>query len=467
MPPPRSINIAALFGSFRTKVTSLLIFSLFFVTILSNSLIHKFALESQFNQLRDKLKVIAQTAALMVDPALLAQVPLNSSGANTTPFKIISDQLNKIKRVNPPVESVYVLAKTENEGILQFVVDPEAGARMPGDKTAYPGDKYDATRFPEMLQAFNGPAADKKPMMDEWGITLSGYAPIRDKTGLPIAILGVDISAADVFETQKEMQRRAFIVFGCGIMICIFLGLLMSRWITDPIEKLVEGTRRLAAEDLGFKVEVSGNDEISELAKSFNTMAVSLSESRNRLHDYFYRVVQSLVRMLEAKDFYTRGHSERVADYAEKIALKMGIAPEKADLLKKTAELHDIGKLVIHENILNKTGKLTEEEWLKIKEHPITGEEILKPVLLDKELLVMVRSHHERYDGKGYPDKISGENISLFAQIISVADAYDAMTSTRAYRSTLTKAEAIEELRRNSGTQFNPEIVEIFLKILS
>jgi putative nucleotidyltransferase with HDIG domain len=251
-----------------------------------------------------------------------------------------------------------------------------------------------------------------------------------------------------------------------GIFVSLGLGILVSNRVTDRIEKIVDGTRHIAADDLDFQVQVRGHDEITELAGSFNKMASTLCESKKKLRDYFFRVVQSLVRILEAKDPYTCGHSERVAEYSEKIASVIGFSQNKIELLKKAAELHDIGKLAIHQDILNKKGKLTPEEWKIIREHPVVGEQVLKPILIDKELIEMVRSHHERYDGKGYPDKIKGDNISIFAQIISVADAYDAMTSPRAYRPTFSKETAITELRANCGTQFNTQIVEAFLKFL-
>ncbi len=445
----------------------ILVLSFIFVSGLSNLLIHEFAIRSQFNQLRDKLMVIAQTAALMVDADLVLQVPLNREGVNSAQYKSIAEKLNKIKAVNPPIKSIYTMTKTGREGIWQFIVDPEPVSKgKSASPTSYPGDKYDASRFPEMLKGFSGPSADKKLMQDEWGITLSGYAPVSDKNGKVVAILGVDIAAEDVYNTRKAMHHRGMIVLALGIFTSIALGLLISRRITDPIKKLVEGTRRIAAEDLQHRVKIKGNDEIKELADSFNRMAASLFESKIKLHDYFYRVVQSLIRILEAKDIYTQGHSERVSEYAEKIALKMRLPAQKVELLKKVAQLHDIGKLVIDEGILNKQDKLTGEEWKIIKGHPVTGEEILKPLFLDEEMMAVVRSHHERYDGKGYPDKISGTNISVFAQIISVADAYDAMTSARAYRLALSQEKAIGELKNNCSTQFNPQVVEAFLNVL-
>ena len=455
-------------NSFRTRVTLVLILSMLFVMALSNFLVYRFSLNSQLNQLRERLMVIASTASLMIDADQLLQIPLNRQGLETAQYKSIADNLNRIKAVNPSLKYIYTMTTTGKEGIWQFIVDPspimERGRKR--GPTAYPGDKYDASRFPEMLKGFIEPSADKKLMVDEWGVTLSGYAPIRDKNGKAVAILGVDMSAEDVYRSQREVLARAIFVLGIGIFISVALGLLVSSRITERIARLVEGTRRIAAEDFNYKVEVKGEDEISELARSFNKMASGLAESKKKLQDYFYRVVQSLVRILEAKDAYTRGHSERVADYAQAIALSMGFSKEKSELLKKAAELHDIGKLVTQESILNKKSKLTAEEWEAMKKHTIIGEEVLKPVLLDEDVLAIIRSHHERYDGNGYPDGIKGDNINIFAQIISVADTYDAMTSLRPYRQALSKEEAIEELKRNCGTQFNTQIVKAFLKVL-
>jgi HD-GYP domain-containing protein (c-di-GMP phosphodiesterase class II) len=136
-------------------------------------------------------------------------------------------------------------------------------------------------------------------------------------------------------------------------------------------------------------------------------------------------------------------------------------------LLKSAAQIHDIGKLGIKEEVLHKETGLTDDEWKEMREHPAIGEDMLKPISLDKEVLAVVRSHHERYDGKGYPDRLDGKHTNIFAQIISVADAYDAMTSRRPYKPILSKAQAMEELKAKSGTQFNADIVNAFLGILS
>jgi len=280
-----------------------------------------------------------------------------------------------------------------------------------------------------------------------------------------IAILGVDILADDIAKMQQEIRGRMVVALFAGILFCCVLGILIAGSVSNPVRRLTEGTRQLAGDNLDYRVEVRSRDEIGELADSFNKMAASLAESRQRLQNYFFKVTQSLVRALEAKDPYTQGHSERVADLARKVALELSVSPEKAELIWYVAELHDIGKLVICETILNKKEKLTPEEWKILQEHPATGEKILKSVL-DEELLRVIRSHHERVDGTGYPDGLKGDAIDLSSQIVSISDAYDAMTSIRSYRRPLTPENAAREIERASGTQFRPEVVQAFLKVI-
>ena len=452
--------------SFRFKVILASIASLVFVLALSGVLIHQFVLHAQFEQLRDKLKVIASTASFAIDVPSLLSIPLNRQGMNTPQYQSIAKKLEAIKKQNQPIDSIYILTRTDHEGIWQFIVDPEPETRKTAGVTSYPGDKYNASRFPELMKAFDGATADRKLEVDEWGVTLSGYAPIFDERGKAVAVLGVDILAADVFATQRAVQRRVILVFILGVLLSFVLGFVFTRHITGPVRELVEGTRRISKGDLWSKVSVRDEGEIAELADAFNKMTEELIEAQRKNHRYFYGVIQSLVRIVEAKDSYTRGHSERVAEYAARIAVRMEFPSESVETLKQVAVLHDVGKLSIHDDILNKKEKLNPEEWEVIRNHPVIGEEILKPVSLSREMLAIVRGHHERYDGKGYPDALSGNQINIFSQIISVADAYDAMTSSRAYRPALSQKEAIAELCRNKGAQFSPKVVDSFMAAL-
>jgi len=442
--------------------------SLLFVATAGNYYIYKFAFDSRFSQLRDRLKVIAQTAALAVDPGELSSVPLNREGVNSLAYRAVVEKLIAIKQANSGIKFIYTMAKTDKEGVMQFIVDPDAlipRAKTSG-ATSYPGDKYDGRQFPELLSAFKEASVDKRIETDQWGKVLSAYAPVRDKQGKAVAILGVDMAADDVYLAEKAILKRGILVLAFGIIFSLLLGILVSRRIADPVAKLVEGTRHIAAGDLDYHVDVTGKDEIAELAGAFNGMASSIAEANRKMHDYFYRAMQSLVRLLEAKNPYTRGHSDRVAELSEKTALAMGLPSEKTELLKRAAQLHDIGKLGIDERILNKTSSLTEEELDVIHQHPRTGEEILQPIAFDKELVDMVRLHHEHYDGSGYPNRTRGEDMELIYQIIPVVDSYDAMTSDRSYRKAMSKEDATAILKKNSGTQFNPSVVAAFLKVI-
>jgi HD-GYP domain-containing protein (c-di-GMP phosphodiesterase class II) len=458
----------AFFRSFYVKVALSFILSLVFVALLGNFILLKYSLKTQFNQLRQQIKVIVQTAVLSLDISGLDDIPLNPEGINSPAFNNIAGQLLRVKKANPVVRYIYIMGKTEEPGIYRFLVDPDAlNAKLhKSGSTSFPGDKYNASRFPAMLNAFKGPRVDDKLVIDEWGRMLSGYAPIPGKDGSPAAILGIDMDASDVYIAERGLLYRGIFVFLTGILFSLALGSLFSFRIISPIKKLIDGTRHIASGDLGYRVNIKSSDEIGRLADSFNEMSASLSDAREKLHDYFYRMVQAMVRSLEAKDPYTRGHSDRVSELSYVIALKMGIDIKQAEMLKRAAQMHDIGKLGIQDDILNKKTGLSQGEWDIVRKHPEVGEEILKPVFLDPQMLSVIRSHHERYDGTGYPDGLKADDITIYAQIVSVADAYDAMTSSRSYHSALPKDEALAKIKSAAGTQFNPAVVNTLIDLL-
>ncbi len=186
----------------------------------------------------------------------------------------------------------------------------------------------------------------------------------------------------------------------------------------------------------------------------------------DNLKQSFIATLLSLVSAIEAKDAYTQQHSTRVTEYAVRIAEKVGCCAEDIEMLRSTAPLHDIGKIGIQDHILNKPGRLTDEEFDMIRSHPMIGVNIVAPLGLDDQELAIIRNHHERWDGRGYPDRLEGEAIPLVARILAVADSFDAMSSDRAYRSALPLDVCFDEIRKNSGTQFDPRIAEIALEVL-
>ena len=178
------------------------------------------------------------------------------------------------------------------------------------------------------------------------------------------------------------------------------------------------------------------------------------------------QMMESLSTTIEAKDEYTRGHSRRVAQYAALIAENLGWSKEEIQNLKNCAYLHDIGKIGIPDQILNKPGKLTNEEFNLIKQHTTIGQDILKDITIIPHIDEVTRSHHEHYDGTGYPDGLKGNEIPIQARIIALADSYDAMNSRRIYRNALSHGRIYHEIQMNAGTQFDPEITKVFLKLM-
>ncbi|GAB4456226.1 MAG: hypothetical protein OHK0029_13820 [Armatimonadaceae bacterium] len=192
----------------------------------------------------------------------------------------------------------------------------------------------------------------------------------------------------------------------------------------------------------------------------------ALLDSKQRLADLYLATVRSLALAIDAKDQYTHQHILRVQRYAVAIARKMGISGEELVALETAALLHDIGKLGVPEYVLLKPGRLTDEEFAKIKEHPRIGADILDPVPFPWPVVPGVKHHHEKWDGTGYPDRLAGEDIPLQGRILAVADVYDALTSNRSYRAAWTHEKAVAEIRDKSGSHFDPRIVEAFLAVI-
>ena len=218
----------------------------------------------------------------------------------------------------------------------------------------------------------------------------------------------------------------------------------------------LKSTDRIATDDLFLLENVAGQVSI----------AIKNLELNKNVEDTYFQTLLTLARAVEAKDTYSAGHLERVSEYALAIADKLGLNEAAQKVLAGGAILHDLGKVGIRDDILKKEGKLTEEEYTVMKEHSVIGENILKPLRSMSKLAELVRCHHEAYDGSGYPDGLVGEEISVVARILSVADIYDAVSTDRPYRKGMSKTESIKVLRDNSGTKLDPKLVEIFISYL-
>jgi putative nucleotidyltransferase with HDIG domain len=204
--------------------------------------------------------------------------------------------------------------------------------------------------------------------------------------------------------------------------------------------------------------------EIRELIESFTRAASALQESRENLRQAYFEFIGSLAGALDARDDYTAGHSRRVSEYSCAIAKALDISGNELEVIRVGALLHDIGKIGVSDSVLRKPSKLTNEEMAQVQQHPSIGRRILEGVRGFQQYLPIVELHHENWDGTGYPLHLSDVRVPLCARITHVADAYDAMTSARSYRSALDHEAAIRELKRCAGTQFDPEIVKALLR---
>ncbi|PMQ00940.1 MAG: phosphohydrolase [Dictyoglomus sp. NZ13-RE01] len=217
------------------------------------------------------------------------------------------------------------------------------------------------------------------------------------------------------------------------------------------------------------KIGMEGFDEedLNLLYSIANQAAIAIENAKlyKDLKELFFDVVETLASAIDAKDPYTHGHSRRVSQYSELIAKEMGLNSNLVEKIKLSALLHDIGKIGISENILLKKSELSQSEREEIKKHPSLGKKILEPLSSLEDILPGIEEHHERYDGKGYPKGLKGEEISILGRIIAIADALDAMTSDRPYRKALSMEDAIQEIENQKGKQFDPEIVPYLISL--
>lgn len=287
---------------------------------------------------------------------------------------------------------------------------------------------------------------------------------LLEKRPTPVVVTDLRMPGRGGVWLVREIQRRwpevSIIVITAGqdaedVSECLSAG--AHHYFLKPI-KLDEFRHALAATMRRYRTECE-----QQLGRRLLEHTV---EKRTRqLRRTFLSAIDSLVRTLEARDAYTSGHSLRVRDYAMRLATALELGPRQRKQISLAAKLHDIGKLGLPETILNKEGPLTEAEAAAVQEHPEIGERILTPIIRSRAVLAAIRGHHERYDGSGYPDRLAGEEISLHARIIAIADCFDAVTSSRAYRQAIPHAEALEVIRAGAGTQFDPRLVPVFLDL--
>lgn len=287
---------------------------------------------------------------------------------------------------------------------------------------------------------------------------------------MPVALNNwklVAIAETQIYSELKYTRLKMLGTISVASLIGISLAYFLVTGLLRPLNILKELTSIVAAGDFSVRSDIDSRDEVAELSNGFNHMLEKIEALVDEQEGNYFNTVKALANAIEASDEYTRGHCDRVGRISIKIAKQMGLDAERIRHLEYACVLHDVGKIGIRESVLNKPGYLSEIEYEEIKQHPRIGYEIVKDIHFLKDAAAILLQHHERIDGKGYPNRLKGHEIMLEAKILAAADTYDAMTSFRVYRKTpLSDQEVYAELEKVKETQLDAQVVEALINVL-
>jgi len=359
-------------------------------------------------------------------------------------------------------------------GLMPYVVDSQG--RLVAAATAQYATGQDMTHF-DIVRSFVGEGSKAQlaatrefTIRDDKNATemLGTYSPV---TSLDWAVV-VQKPREDAYRGIYEMQRTGRLLAWLAVFLSVGLSIISARRITSPLQVLAQSSRAIARGDFSQRVHVKTRTEIGELATTFNTMSEELEQFVEDLKraaeenkNLFMGSIQMLAGAVDEKDPYTRGHSDRVTKYSLMIAKEMGMDPEFLEVLRISAQLHDVGKIGIEDRILKKPGTLTPEEFEIMKTHTTKGANILRPVPQLREMLPGIELHHEALNGRGYPYGLKGDEIPLLARVIAVADTFDALTTNRPYQQAHDPVEALRIIQNLSGQRLDPKAVAALLAV--
>ena len=365
--------------------------------------------------------------------------------------------------------------RLRNESVRKrevFVVDAEGHIVAHPDRTRWVAGEDASTAYPIVNQFRDLPPGSNNPQSSRFAADVSGhkveyfgaFSPIPELRWAVMAKRSVEDAQGDA--GLPELNRQALVIAFALTVAAILIGYFFAVGISQPVRALADSTRAISRGEFHERAPVAGAAEISDLAENFNSMANDIEQYIERLkqaaeenRQLFIGSIRMLAAAIDEKDPYTRGHSGRVAKYSVVIGEQLGLDAEALDKLRISALLHDVGKIGIDDRVLKKPGALTDEEFHIMKQHPVKGANIMRPVPQLKEMLPGIELHHECVDGRGYPYGLKAEQIPQMARIIAVADTFDAITTNRPYQSAMDLEFALKRVRELAGTRFDPAIV--------
>jgi HAMP domain-containing protein len=293
------------------------------------------------------------------------------------------------------------------------------------------------------------------------------FAAWEVRGGKDLGVLGIALGESFLVSTTRVTRIQIAFLAALIFILVIIIGINLSTIITKPILELVSASKKVMDGDLSVIVKPTSKDELAVMANTFNQMINSVKESKDKIIESYDSTLEGWSRALDLRSEETKGHTDRVLELMIKTSQALGINGESLVNIRRGTLLHDIGKMGIPDRILNKTGKLTDDEWEIMRNHPTFAYDMLKDIHFLQPALTIPYCHHERWDGKGYPRGIKGEDIPLEARIFALVDVWDAITNDRVYRKAMSWEKAVQTIEVGAGTHFDPQITKIFLDVVN
>jgi HD-GYP domain-containing protein (c-di-GMP phosphodiesterase class II) len=368
------------------------------------------------------------------------------------------------------LDNLVFQAKSSNSDMLYAAIVDQDMRTVVHSETVMIGETTPVAQGRIYREAADGTLV--KELTDSSGSFFEIWSPVVFmKKSLGSVIIGMNRSI--LLEAQRQVGKMILIVFGIIVVLGMFASSLLASFLIKPIRELSAGVEELKYGTAKIPLKIYSQDELGRLTLNFNEMSALIADQRGKLTKYahdledaYVSIVKVVAAAIDARDSYTHGHSARVAQLSLLMGKQMGLPKEDLRDLEVACLFHDVGKIKTPDSILLKPGKLSDAEYREMKQHVVYGASILSWAPSLFKYIPPTRHHHEWHNGKGYPDGLIGDDIPLFAAIITIADAFDAMTSDRPYRKALFKEEALREIARMSGTQFRPDLVALFLEIM-
>jgi HD-GYP domain-containing protein (c-di-GMP phosphodiesterase class II) len=415
----------------------------------------QYTLSGQADELGDKYSGIVETE---LGWYFYVSGPVYASDGRVVGAVLVGKQLDRlVRQMREEVGSQITLYGLDGSLLATSFIDPpvltkaETGAVLLNQETESIKRSIDDRR--ELTSA----NLEYEELMGPWEV----------RGDVDLGVLGVALYKSNWVSTSGVTRLQITLLVGFALALVILTGLMLAQSITRPLIRLMHASAEVSRGNLNVKVNADSNDETAVLADTFNHMVLNLNVSKKELVKAYDNTLLGWSRALELRDKETEGHSLRVTQMTVRLARRMGMRGEQLTHIQRGVLLHDIGKMGIPDSILLKEGPLSADEWEVMRKHPQYAYDMLWPIHYLRPAIAIPFCHHERWDGQGYPNQLKAEEIPLEARIFAVIDVWDALTSDRPYRKAMSKEKAMNIILEESGTHFDPQVVEQFVAMLA